>query len=287
MSYGGGYGGNDYSTTNYGGGGGFYAGSQGGGTQITPSSEARGRGSNTLRPVTIKQVLEAQQSLPDAPFKIDDVEISHITFIGRIRSVAEQTTNITYVIDDGTGTLEVKQWVDAENIPEGDTRQELNGHVRVLGQLKSFSNKKHVGSHKIRPVEDYNEVQYHLLEAAAVHLHLTRGPPEQFAPAGDGGATTMTTGYGRQTRAGGGDTVMGGMGGSAGARLPEGVSQVARTVYDAIKAHSDSNEGVHVNVVRNKTNLSEEVVSRAVDELLTNGGAYTTVDEYHVAAMDF
>jgi len=38
----------------------------------------QGRGSNTLRPVTIKQILEATQDLAEAPFKIDGIEISHV-----------------------------------------------------------------------------------------------------------------------------------------------------------------------------------------------------------------
>ena len=36
-------------------------------------------GQDTLRPVTIKQVLDAQQPHPDADFKIDEVEITQVT----------------------------------------------------------------------------------------------------------------------------------------------------------------------------------------------------------------
>ena len=38
-------------------------------------------GQDTLRPVTIKQVLDAQQPHPDADFKIDDVEITQVVFL--------------------------------------------------------------------------------------------------------------------------------------------------------------------------------------------------------------
>lgn len=38
-------------------------------------------GKDTLRPVTIKQVLDAQQPHPDAEFKIDDVEITQVNVI--------------------------------------------------------------------------------------------------------------------------------------------------------------------------------------------------------------
>jgi len=52
-------------------------------------------------------------------------------------------------------------------------------YLRVFGRLKAFNNKRHVAAHVIRPITDYNEGQYHLLEATAVHLYFTRGPPEE------------------------------------------------------------------------------------------------------------
>jgi replication factor A2 len=182
------------------------------------------------------------------------------------------------VIDDGTGILDVKQWVDTDIAPDGSAQQ-LNGqYVRVLGQLKSFSNKKHVGSHKIHAITDFNEVQYHLLEATAIHLHLTRGPPQQYAPTADGSAVA-TSAYGHNR----GDIVMGGTGDDAGRNL----SPNARIVYSTIKNNSDSSEGLHLNVIRVKSQLSIDAVSKAVEELLSAGCVYTTLDEYHVATLDF
>jgi replication factor A2 len=186
------------------------------------------------------------------------------------------------VIDDGTGILDVKQWVDMDATSDGSTQQFNGQYVRVLGQLKSFNNKKHVGSHKIQPVTDFNEVQYHLLEAAAIHLHLTRGPPEQYAPTGDGGAATSAYGQNR-----GGDVVMGGTGGDAGRGLLHDASQNARIVYNTVKNSSDSIEGMHFNNIRMKTLLPIDAVSKAVEELLALGVVYSTLDEYHVAALDF
>jgi len=82
---------------------------------------------------------------------------------------------------------------------------------------------------------------------------------------------------------------MGGTGGHAagvaGGLLAE-ASREARLVYSTIKAVSDSSEGVHYNVIRNKSQLSVDVISKAVAELMGLGAAYTTVDEYHVVAID-
>jgi replication factor A2 len=85
-------------------------------------------GGNTLRPVTIKQILDAQQAHPDAEFRIDGVEVGQVsfpsyycswwfqqlTFVAMVRSAAMQSTNVTYRMEDGTGMIDVKQWIDAE-----------------------------------------------------------------------------------------------------------------------------------------------------------------------------
>ncbi|KAI9864497.1 MAG: replication factor A protein 2, partial [Pleopsidium flavum] len=110
-------------------------------------------GKDTLRPVTIKQVLDAQQPHPDGEFKIDGIEITQITFIGQIRNISTQTTNITYKLDDGTGTIEVKQWIDSDATTALDTTNNNsdnpkpklieNAYARVWGRLKAFNNKRH------------------------------------------------------------------------------------------------------------------------------------------------
>jgi replication factor A2 len=188
------------------------------------------------------------------------------------------------VIDDGTGTLDVKQWVDTDVAPDGSA-QELNGkHVRVLGQLKSFSNKKHVGSHKIYAVTDFNEVQFHLLEATAIHLHLIRGPPEQFAPtAGDSKAVVA---YGHNKDKGAVDVVMGGTGDDAGRSLPSQASQNARLIYSLLKNNSPSAEGMNVNTIRMRTQLSSDDISRAMYELTDLAAVYTTIDDSTFAPLD-
>jgi len=61
----------------------------------------------------------------------------------------------------------------------------------------------------------------------------------------------------------------------------------AKLIFNAIKTMSDSAEGIHYNVIMNKTRLPMPIVSAAVEQLLGLGAVYTTLDEFHVAAMDF
>ncbi|KAG0123711.1 hypothetical protein HOY82DRAFT_494964, partial [Tuber indicum] len=290
MDYGNSYGGGGYT---YGAGGGAgaggfstnYGGSQGGSQASPGGSASRGsRSASTLRPVTIKQVLEATQPHPEAEFKIDDVELTQLTLVAQIRAVSEQATNHTYKMDDGTGTLEVKQWVEATAVPDGPSQKlQPNQYVRVLGTLKAFGGKRHLGAHHIRPITDFNEIHYHLLEATAIHLHLTRGPPEQF------GQTTGVMGH--QMHDQGRDVAMSGMGaavrGGGGAYYcPPNASPHCRRILDVVRSKPQHTDGTHVNTIAQMCGLSLTDVEKAIYELTEAGIAYTTIDDSHVTILE-
>ncbi|KAL8848176.1 MAG: hypothetical protein Q9221_006784 [Calogaya cf. arnoldii] len=271
MDYGGGY-----STTSYGaqggaGGGGFMAGSQGG---SQPNKGNISQSNNTLRPCTIKQVVEATQPHPDALFKIDDVEVEQITFVGQIRNISTQTTNITYKLDDGTGTVEVKQWIDSDSAMDlGGSKNSSglveDGWARVWGKLKAFNNRRHVGAHVIRPVADKMEITHHLLETTYVHLYFTRGPLE---PSGGKGANGG--------HMNGGEMNMGGTGG-----MPN-VGPNARRVLQCLKETPQNNEGLNVQHIAASLRMPLTEVMKAGDELLTQSLIFTTVDDTTWAILD-
>jgi hypothetical protein len=71
---------NPYYNNNGAGGGGFVSGGSPYGSQAeSPGGKAKGKGNSTIRPVTIRQVLGAQQAHPDADFTIDGVEIGQVS----------------------------------------------------------------------------------------------------------------------------------------------------------------------------------------------------------------
>ncbi|KAK3677942.1 Replication factor A protein 2 [Recurvomyces mirabilis] len=283
---------NNYSTTSYsagggGGGGGFMPGSQN--ASDSPSGGKRSYGKDTLRPCTIKQLHDAIHPNPDAEyFLIDGSETTQITFVGQVRAISMQTTNVTYKLDDGTGIMEVKQWIDAEQQSGddggdggGQERKEKEkvveqGYVRVWGRLKAFNNKRHVGANIIRPIKDFNEIQYHLLEATVVHLHFTRGPPGELNDNSKGGAQNMN--------GNGGAYDAGDMGGVQ--KLPAGTSAAARKVYHTIANTPQSHEGLHVQQIAQTGGMEIGEVLRAGEELVGLGAIYTTVDEQTWALLD-
>lgn len=50
-------------------------------------------------------------------------------------------------------------------------------YVRVVGNLKTFANKRYINAISIRPVTDPHEIYFHILETIAVALTLERGMP--------------------------------------------------------------------------------------------------------------
>lgn len=252
-------------------GGGFMPGSQ----NESPSGK-KSYGKDTLRPVTIKQLLDAYHPNPDAEhFMIDDAEATQVTFVGQVRNISKQTTNVTYKLDDGTGIIEVKVWVDmdAQN-EDGEAKHNVaeQGYARVYGRLKAFGNKRHVGANVIRPIQDYNEIQYHLLEATVVHLHFVRGSPEGLQQ-GNGGMNGAGNG-------------MGGQQDSGDRSMPSHMSPSARKVFACVKNTPQTNEGLHMQDIATRINMDVNEVLKAGDELQGLGLIYTTVDDHTWAVLE-
>jgi replication factor A2 len=260
MSSYGGYQRTGYGGTQGGDDGGFMVGSQQG-------SQSGGSGRNyandSLRPVTIKQLVDCKEPYPNAELAVDGVPTTQVTLVGQVRSVAPQAVNTTYRIDDGTGIIEVKKWIDADN-PEAAMALAQDTYVRVFGQLKSFNGKRHVGAHFIRPIQDFNEVNYHLLEAVYVHLQLTKGAGGNGVDA-DGDSMFVDGGYGGAGPDPGSD-----------ARLAP-CSPDARALYNFLA--NAPGDGAHISQVVAGTRMEAPAVTAAAQELLNLGIIYTTDDD--------
>lgn len=195
--------------------------------------------------------------------------------MGQIRNISTQTTNTTYRLDDGTGSIEVKQWVDSDTVDQTNpTKAKLveGAYCRAWGKLKSFNDRRSIGAQIIRPVDDMNEVSYHLLEATAVHLFFTRGPPG----AANTGTATITGGAAPQQATGGG---IGGCDLSS-------YTPTAKRVFQYLREAPQSNEGLNQHEIAAKLRIDTADVARAGDELLAGGLIYTTVDDQTWAILE-
>lgn len=129
---------------------------------------------STLSPVTIKQIHDSTQPVPDGEFEVNNVALNMVSFVGVVRKVENNTSAVTITIEDGTGSVDVRKWVDekiATAAEEGERFLALeNKYVYVTGALKEMQLKKSIQHANIREIEDYNEVTYHMLYAISNHL---------------------------------------------------------------------------------------------------------------------
>jgi replication factor A2 len=138
--------------------------------------------------------------------------------------------------------------------------------------LKSFNDRRSVGAQIIRPVEDMNEVSYHLLEATYIHLQLTRGPLGG-ANAGTGAANT-NGGAAQQD------------GGEYGNHDLSGYNALCKKVFKYLREEPQNNEGINCNQIAAGLGLESVDVLKAGDELLAGGLIYTTVDDSTWAVLE-
>lgn len=144
-----------------------------------------------IRPVTIKQLLEAQR-VGEGVTVIDGREVTQATVVGRVVGYESDSDNrfsggaLTakhhgYRITDGTGVVVVRQWMDAD---QQDDALPLQCYVRAAGTVKMWQNSPIVTG-TVRLVSDCNELNYHFLDVILTHLRLTQGSrrPNSAAPA--------------------------------------------------------------------------------------------------------
>ena len=149
---------------NYGGGGGGFDGggfNSGGGGGGTPRAR-KSYDEQTLIPVTARMILQAQSTGENSLALPDGRELHQVKFVGAVRTHEEASTNATFSIEDGTGLVDVKQWVDANDcaavIEMRQACMQDNVYVKIIGQVKDYDGKKTLVANTIRRVGTSNEI---------------------------------------------------------------------------------------------------------------------------------
>ncbi|CAK7237386.1 Replication factor A protein 2 [Sporothrix bragantina] len=275
-----------YSADGGGNAGGFVSGSQ----QGSQGGQGGGRNYNedSLRPLTIKQLVDFEESYPGASdYVIDGAAITQLTIVGQVRAVNAQPTNVTYRIEDGTGSIDVKKWVDADKSEdEAEAPFALDQYVRVFGRLKLFNQKRFVAAHFVRAVDDYNEVSYHALECTYVHLSLTRGAPGGGGDGANGYHNKGEDGMFVDQDSGGASYGVGGGGGGGGGMGGRNMSPNAQKIFNLLRNMSTGSEGVDINVMKSELRLSLDATMAAVQELVDTSVIYSTTDDNTFALLE-
>jgi len=238
-------------------------------SQSSPSTKKRD--AQSLTPVTIKQLQNLESK--DSKYKLDGKDLAQVTFVGVILSCEQQTTNLNYMIDDGTGKMNVRIYIDSED--ETQRSADENTYVRVVGNLREFNGGLHVVGFTLLPIKDFNEITFHALEVISVHLLNTKGPPGGAAPVG---GSQPASGSGAQGFSAAPAAAAGGAGGGGGASSGGDLQQQVLKVFEA----DGSDTGASIDSVASQfPTRSKKEIRDAVEFLSDEGHLYSTVDEDH------
>lgn len=221
--------------------------------------------------MTISMCLKAV-SEGDSDLRLKDGRsLHHVKIVGAIREKMDNSTNVLYTIEDGTGLLDVKQWADVNDcsfLLEQREKLTETKYVSVIGSVKDFDGKKTVVADSIREVEP-NELTHHMLEVVYIAETYKRG--QTAGPSGIGFGTNVPS-FGVPLQQQTSNTNGGGL---------------KDDVIAYMKDHPDDNNGgnganYHLMCQSlNKYDASD--IRRMLDELSAEGLIYSTIDENNFA----
>ena len=265
----------DYQGTPGGGGGGY---TNNAGT--SPESNQQNKGTRksydeqTLIPVSIHMALGGQlDSSGDGGLMLQDGrKIASIQIVAAVRSVNAQTTNVMYELEDGTGLIEAKQWLDDNDC---SALQEIRNscmqehkYLKVIGQIKDYEGNKVLVANSVRPLSTANELTHHMLQVVYSAEKAKRqssivAPPSMMMNSGIGfgfGSSAPIA----QTTGGGGDSIK-------------------EQVLDFIKSNDDGSEaGVNVQqCFKMMSSHPESEIRSVIESLSEEGHVYSTISEDH------
>ncbi|PRP80019.1 Replication factor A protein [Planoprotostelium fungivorum] len=132
----------------------------------------------TILPVTIKQIHSGEPNVEKTGITIDDNHSKWYTVVALVLTKEVTQLHCKFTLDDTTGQIEGSVYLDKfkdvpayQNLLDSITEQT---YVRVVGGVRLFGEKPSISITRILPVTDFNEITFHLTEAAYLHTQYAR-----------------------------------------------------------------------------------------------------------------
>ncbi|XP_057434601.1 replication protein A 32 kDa subunit A [Lotus japonicus] len=255
----------------------------GGGFMTTDSSHhsdsspapLKSRDTQGLVPVTVRQISEASHSGDDkSNFVINGVGLTNVTLVGMVFEKVEKNTEVNFVLDDGTGRIKCRRWVN-ETYDTKEMDQIQDGmYVRLYGHLKSFQGVRQLVAFSVRPVTNFDEIPFHFIDCIHNHLYskvkvegITGNPPSSDL--------SLIAARNAPNQAA-----------SSNPLYAHGVDQLKgcdKLVFDYLQQHSDTSDesGIHVDELSLQLRLPLDKIRSSLEVLKQEGYVYSTIDEDH------
>jgi len=250
-------------------------------TQGSPQKGQPSGDSNALVPVTIHMLEKAAASqAPGGDLRVDGREANMMVVVGAIEELNRQQASMEFALNDSTGRMKARFFFPSDL--KLDSVQ--NGsYVSAVGVLKTQPS-LHFSLVALHPVHSPDQISYHMIEVAHASLR-SKGKmatkvtsTQQDAPATVPRPLVSTMGSAPQSMA-------------TAAPMSAPVAPVAEgplreRVAAFLRTQAANPEGVAIAALSTHFNTAaSEAVRAAINELLDDGSAYTTIDDDHFAAV--
>ncbi|CAF1206816.1 unnamed protein product [Adineta steineri] len=214
---------------------------------------------------TLATILNAKHSEADNCFVYKHLKFNTVMLMGLIREANHEVNGslATYEIDDHSGgLLEIKWWHD----DSGEPLKPLT-YVKVVGQVKIFSNKVHVVAHHISKMQSLNELIAHSIECIHASMNIRKQ--------GELTGTNMGTNNNNHHTGGGGMHSQ---------QVSNGFTPVQNAVLNLLKTVTSMTGYSVTEICKQLKQFSENQVKQALEFLSGEGHIYSTTDDDHFRA---
>ena len=123
--------------------------------------------SHTIIPVTVLMIHQVKKNNKDALVLQDGHQLKCVYLVGAIRDVVKSRAAYVVGVEDGSGLISVKVWINNLGKTEREqlavTLEKNHQYVRVFGEVKDLEGEKIINASAVRPVTTGNMITHHML----------------------------------------------------------------------------------------------------------------------------
>merc|ERR1711988_862457 len=115
------------------------------GDDNSPSKKRLERETSSLRPMTIQQINTAASDPnkhQDSNFELDGAEITQVKIVGNVLRFEQQATFELYQVEDGTGCIDCKFWIDKDESEQMGQRERQSWYWDMPELTRPYSSKQ-------------------------------------------------------------------------------------------------------------------------------------------------